>query len=162
MMRQRRRNPNAQISVGRKPTRTPHRTLAPLAGGDIHGPTDPTVGMAPPAINRERDNKMGPKQAALVTGANKGIGLAVARGLARGYPDLTVLVGARDPGRGHAAVCQLQGEGLPNVEFIPLDVTDTISINAAHDLIDRRFSGSYLLDWRGTLYDGFRAVGAGE
>lgn len=38
---------------------------------------------------------------ALITGANKGIGLAIARQLGR--QGMTVLLGARDEGRGRAA-----------------------------------------------------------
>jgi NAD(P)-dependent dehydrogenase (short-subunit alcohol dehydrogenase family) len=65
---------------------------------------------------------------ALVTGANKGIGFEVARQL--GQRGSTVLVGARDPGRGAAAERALRDEGL-DVHHLPLDVTDEASIAAA-------------------------------
>lgn len=59
----------------------------------------------------------------LITGANKGIGYATAHGLAeRGY---TVLLGARDPGRGAAAAQRL------GVRFVELDVTSDESVRAA-------------------------------
>jgi NAD(P)-dependent dehydrogenase (short-subunit alcohol dehydrogenase family) len=62
---------------------------------------------------------------ALVTGANKGIGHAIARELtARGF---TVLVGARDPARGEAAANQIGGDA----RAIALDVTCGASIAAA-------------------------------
>jgi len=65
---------------------------------------------------------------ALVTGANKGIGRQIARELARrGY---TVLVGARDAGRGEAAAAQIRQEG-GDARAIALDVTDAASIAAA-------------------------------
>jgi len=68
------------------------------------------------------------KRIALVTGANKGIGLEIARQLAQ--KDITVLIGARDQDRGIAAREQLQSEGL-DVHFILIDVTRATSIIAA-------------------------------
>jgi NAD(P)-dependent dehydrogenase (short-subunit alcohol dehydrogenase family) len=58
---------------------------------------------------------------ALITGANKGIGWEIARGLAR--DGITVLVGARDESRGEAAAKLLRDEEL-DAHFIRLDVTD--------------------------------------
>ncbi|MEU6443549.1 SDR family oxidoreductase [Streptomyces sp. NPDC047046] len=65
---------------------------------------------------------------ALVTGANKGIGLAIARGLA----DLgfTVAVGARDEARGAAAAESLRAEGA-RAFAVALDVTSDQSVAAA-------------------------------
>ena len=58
---------------------------------------------------------------ALVTGANRGIGLEVSRQLAQqGY---TVLLGARDHIKGAQAAQLLLGEGL-DVRFVHLDVAD--------------------------------------
>jgi NAD(P)-dependent dehydrogenase (short-subunit alcohol dehydrogenase family) len=65
---------------------------------------------------------------ALVTGANKGIGLEIARQL--GEAGIAVIIGARDPGRGKMAVAALSAQGLA-AEFLPLDVTDADSIAAA-------------------------------
>ena len=68
---------------------------------------------------------------ALVTGANKGIGYAIASELAaRG---LTVLVGARDLARGEAAAKRIVGDARPLV----LDVTRADSIAAAAARIRR-------------------------
>jgi len=72
----------------------------------------------------------------LITGANKGIGLATARELGRA--GLTVLVGARDAGRGTAAARELAGEGLDAV-FVRLDVTDTDVIAAAAAFIEEAY-----------------------
>ena len=43
----------------------------------------------------------------LVTGGNKGIGLAVCRQLLAAHPDVYVLLGSRDKSRGALAVKQL-------------------------------------------------------
>jgi NAD(P)-dependent dehydrogenase (short-subunit alcohol dehydrogenase family) len=76
------------------------------------------------------------RKVSLVTGANRGIGLEIARQLAGlGH---TALVGARDTARGQAAVRQLQAQGLDAV-FLPLDVTDQSSIDAAAQAVEERF-----------------------
>ena len=65
---------------------------------------------------------------ALVTGANKGVGLATARQLAeRG---LTVLLGSRDPDRGAAAVADLGRQGV-DVRPLNIDIADDASVRAA-------------------------------
>ncbi|MDB4989976.1 MAG: hypothetical protein JWN04_5154, partial [Myxococcaceae bacterium] len=70
-------------------------------------------------------------QVALVTGANKGIGHAIASELAaRGF---TVLVGARDAARGEAAARQITGDARVSV----LDVTRADSIAEAAARIRR-------------------------
>lgn len=68
---------------------------------------------------------MNGKRTALITGANKGIGLETARQL--GQRGMTVLVGARDHERGTRAVETLRSEGL-DARLIDLDVTDAASI----------------------------------
>jgi NAD(P)-dependent dehydrogenase (short-subunit alcohol dehydrogenase family) len=68
----------------------------------------------------------------LITGANKGVGLATAHHLARAGH--TVLLGARDPERGTTAAETLAGEGL-GVRYVPLDVTKPGTISAAAGLI---------------------------
>ncbi|RZU73686.1 NAD(P)-dependent dehydrogenase (short-subunit alcohol dehydrogenase family) [Micromonospora kangleipakensis] len=73
---------------------------------------------------------------ALITGANKGIGLATARQLgARGW---TVLVGARDAARGREAERALR-DGGADARFVPLDVTDGESIAAAAKLVEQEY-----------------------
>ncbi|MEV5651839.1 SDR family oxidoreductase [Nocardia sp. NPDC052254] len=71
---------------------------------------------------------------ALVTGANKGIGFAIARGLASiGY---TVAVGARDDARRERAVEQLRTAGA-DAFGVALDVTSDESVAAAAATIER-------------------------
>jgi NAD(P)-dependent dehydrogenase (short-subunit alcohol dehydrogenase family) len=71
---------------------------------------------------------------ALVTGANKGIGEAVAAGLAR--RGLRVAVGARNASRGRAVVARLRDEGL-DTYFLALDVDDDTSVTKAVHAIER-------------------------
>jgi NAD(P)-dependent dehydrogenase (short-subunit alcohol dehydrogenase family) len=72
----------------------------------------------------------------LITGANKGIGLETARQLAqRGYH---VYLGSRDIAKGEQAAAQLRAEGLPAVEAIALDVSDSESVRAARAEIGRK------------------------
>uniref|UniRef100_G1U2X0 Carbonyl reductase (NADPH) n=1 Tax=Oryctolagus cuniculus TaxID=9986 RepID=G1U2X0_RABIT len=76
---------------------------------------------------------------ALVTGANKGIGFAIARALCRLFSGDVVLT-ARDEARGRAAVQQLQAEGL-SPRFHQLDITDLQSIRALRDFLRREYGG---------------------
>jgi NAD(P)-dependent dehydrogenase (short-subunit alcohol dehydrogenase family) len=71
---------------------------------------------------------------ALVTGANKGIGFAIARGL--GAVGFTVAVGARDETRREEAVERLRGAGV-DAFGVALDVTSDDSATAAAATIDR-------------------------
>ncbi|MEV0713107.1 SDR family oxidoreductase [Asanoa sp. NPDC050611] len=75
-------------------------------------------------------------QIALITGANKGIGYATARAL--GERGMTVLLGARDEGRGRAAEKELTAEGL-DARFVRLDVTDAATVQAAAELVEAEF-----------------------
>jgi NAD(P)-dependent dehydrogenase (short-subunit alcohol dehydrogenase family) len=72
----------------------------------------------------------------LITGANKGIGLATARELARAGH--TVLLGARDPQRGTTAAAKLAGEGV-TARYVRLDVTDPATIDAVARLIGSEY-----------------------
>ena len=74
---------------------------------------------------------------ALITGANKGIGLETARQLARDH-GFTVLLGARDEKRGQDAANELQNEGL-DVQFLLLDPTDADSIERARAEVEAKF-----------------------
>jgi NAD(P)-dependent dehydrogenase (short-subunit alcohol dehydrogenase family) len=71
---------------------------------------------------------------ALVTGANKGIGLETARQL--GARGVTVLAGARDEERGLQAERALRESGADG-RFVRLDVTEPKSAREAADWVDR-------------------------
>jgi NAD(P)-dependent dehydrogenase (short-subunit alcohol dehydrogenase family) len=73
---------------------------------------------------------------ALVTGANKGIGFETARQL--GALEMTVLVGARDEGRGREAERALR-DGGADARFVSLDVTDGKSVELAAEWIDKEY-----------------------
>ncbi|MBI0330237.1 SDR family NAD(P)-dependent oxidoreductase [Burkholderia plantarii] len=76
---------------------------------------------------------------ALVTGANQGIGLQIAKDLVtHGY---TVLVGSRNAERGEAAAREVG----PNARALQLDVTDAASIAAAAARVDDEFGRLDLL-----------------
>lgn len=74
---------------------------------------------------------------ALITGANKGIGLETARQLARDH-GFTVLLGARDEKRGQEAADELKSAGL-DARFILLDPTDAASIERARAEVEEHF-----------------------
>lgn len=75
------------------------------------------------------------EKTALVTGANKGLGLETCRMLAQG--GYRVFLTARSRERGEAAALALQAEGL-NVAFLALDVADEESVLAAAAALSRR------------------------
>ncbi|MFF7610179.1 SDR family NAD(P)-dependent oxidoreductase [Streptomyces parvulus] len=72
---------------------------------------------------------------ALVTGANKGIGLAAARAL--GARGVTVLLGAREEALGKEAADALAADGIDATALV-LDVRDPAQVAAAADEIARR------------------------
>jgi NAD(P)-dependent dehydrogenase (short-subunit alcohol dehydrogenase family) len=73
---------------------------------------------------------------ALVTGANKGIGKAIAEQL--GALGMTVLIGSRDAARGAETERELRAAGY-DAHSIVLDVTDQDTIRAAAKIIEDRY-----------------------
>jgi NAD(P)-dependent dehydrogenase (short-subunit alcohol dehydrogenase family) len=76
------------------------------------------------------------KKIALITGANKGLGFEMARQLAQA--GVTVVLAARDAGKGQAAAKKLQNDGL-DVEFLKLDVTKKGDHTAAAEYVGKKF-----------------------
>jgi NAD(P)-dependent dehydrogenase (short-subunit alcohol dehydrogenase family) len=87
-----------------------------------------------------------------VTGANRGIGLAIARKLAElGH---SVLLGSRDPNAGDAAAAPLRRLGL-DVAPIHLDLTDPATIDAAvNDINKSGRAVDLLVNNAGVLHEG--------
>ncbi|KAK2978051.1 hypothetical protein RJ640_001013 [Escallonia rubra] len=85
-----------------------------------------------------------PKRIAVVTGANKGIGLEICRQLASN--GVMVVLTARDEKRGSEAVDHLKASGLCDVVFHQLDVTNPASIASSADYIKAKFGKLDILD----------------
>jgi len=85
---------------------------------------------------------MSPK-VAVVSGSNKGIGLAIVEGLLKSFEGVVYLT-ARDVGRGQEAVKFLNEKGLkPN--FHQLDISDRSSIEAMRDHVVKAHGGIDIL-----------------
>jgi NAD(P)-dependent dehydrogenase (short-subunit alcohol dehydrogenase family) len=79
---------------------------------------------------------MSDKSVALATGANRGLGFEISRQL--GQRGMTVIMGARDSGKGEDAAEMPHGEGL-DTQAIALDVTDSASIASTVETIRSEF-----------------------
>nr|XP_028582967.1 carbonyl reductase [NADPH] 1-like [Podarcis muralis] len=80
---------------------------------------------------------------AVVTGSNKGIGLAIVRALCKKFTG-DVYLTARDIQRGKEAVAKLQEEGL-KPQFHQLDITDLQSIQTLRDFLKEKYGGLNVL-----------------
>jgi short chain dehydrogenase len=80
------------------------------------------------------NRSLGMTKIALITGANKGIGLETARQLAQ--QGIHVLIGARDAANGQAAAQTLQSAGY-KADFIALDVSNEASVKQAAQIVTR-------------------------
>ena len=88
----------------------------------------------------------------LVTGASRGIGLAIARRLAR--DGATVLCLARDAARLQAAVEGLRSEGL-RAEALPVDLADEAAVrDAVEQVLERHSRVDHLINNAGIARDG--------
>ena len=80
----------------------------------------------------------------VVTGGNKGIGLAICAKLLRDNPSTFVFLGSRDAARGQAAVTSLEAadpSARGRVQALQLDVCDPASVAAAAGVIAEACGG---------------------
>jgi NAD(P)-dependent dehydrogenase (short-subunit alcohol dehydrogenase family) len=92
------------------------------------------------------------KKIALITGANKGIGLETARQL--GKLGITVLIGARDLAKGEAAVAELKKDGV-EARAVKLDVDNSADYTAIAKLIEKDYGVlDILINNAGIFLDG--------
>lgn len=98
-------------------------------------------------VNGESNGKV-----ALITGANKGLGLEMSRQLAQ--HGLTVLIAARNLQAAEEAVTTLRNEGL-KAEAIALDINSSTQIQAAVQAIGDKFGKlDVLINNAGVMLDG--------
>jgi NAD(P)-dependent dehydrogenase (short-subunit alcohol dehydrogenase family) len=76
------------------------------------------------------------RRVALITGANRGIGLQTAKDL--GPDGIILLLGVRDLAKGEAAAERMRQEAF-EAEAVHLDVTDPVTYREVYDFIDRVF-----------------------
>ncbi|KAM9451670.1 carbonyl reductase 1-like [Clarias gariepinus] len=78
---------------------------------------------------------------AVVTGANKGIGLAIVKGLCKAGYDGDVLLTARNEALGKEALELVKAEGFKNVVFHRLDICDQSSSLALGKFLKEKYGG---------------------
>jgi NAD(P)-dependent dehydrogenase (short-subunit alcohol dehydrogenase family) len=102
------------------------------------------------------NGKTSQKKVALITGANKGLGLEMARQL--GKEGVTVIMGARHAARGAAAAEALRSSGL-DVEFLQLDVTNPADRKTAAAFIEKKYGRlDILINNAGISTEGFGTI----
>ncbi len=96
------------------------------------------------------DEMASDKKVALITGANKGIGLEIARQLGR--LGITVVLGSRDTQKGQAAADTLKAEGI-DAHTVKLEVTDAGDREAALAFFQNLGRLDILVNQAGILLD---------
>jgi len=99
----------------------------------------------------------------IVTGANKGIGLAIARGVLADHHDTVLWLGSRDPDRGRQAIQRLAADEAgwaARIQLLEIDVADDDAVAAAARHIDEHTREPLygLVNNAGTMGDDLGAV----
>ena len=84
----------------------------------------------------------------LITGANKGIGLATVAKLLDLYDETFLLLGARDSKKGQEALNSLidsQQEWKERLDLIQIDVEQDVSVNSAAEEVAKNLEGHKVL-----------------
>ncbi|XP_041948001.1 carbonyl reductase [NADPH] 1-like isoform X1 [Alosa sapidissima] len=81
------------------------------------------------------------KQVAVVTGANKGIGLAIVQGLCKAGYAGDIILTARNEKLGQETLQKLKSEGFNNVLFHRLDICDQTSAEGLRKFLDKNYGG---------------------
>ncbi len=97
---------------------------------------------------------------AVVTGANRGIGLEVCRQLAR-YEDIQVVLTSRDEQKGLAACEKLEKDELP-VRYHPLDVDHAASVASFGEFIEKEFGRCDILVNNAGIFPDSKNASAGD
>ncbi|MBS1256760.1 MAG: 2-(R)-hydroxypropyl-CoM dehydrogenase [Deltaproteobacteria bacterium] len=96
----------------------------------------------------------------LITGANKGIGLATVKKLLESYSDTYVLLGSRDLSRGQHTLNELVNSNQQwndRIDLIKIDVEQDDSVNSAAEEVAEKFGKN-----AGTLYGIVNNAGIGN
>ncbi|XP_060791070.1 carbonyl reductase [NADPH] 1-like isoform X2 [Neoarius graeffei] len=100
---------------------------------------------------------------AVVTGANKGIGLAIVKGLCKAGYSGDVLLTARNEALGKKALELVKAEGFENVAFHRLDICDQNSCLALRKFLEENYGGlDVLINNAGIAYKVLNPVPFGE
>jgi len=95
------------------------------------------------------------KTITLITGANRGMGLEIAKEL--GEKGQTVIIGSRKLSNGQDVAKKLKGQGV-QADAVQLDITDTNSIEqAVTEIADKYGYLSILINNAGASFDNFQA-----
>lgn len=80
------------------------------------------------------------KEIVLITGANVGLGLEIARKLLQDYGErFYCLIGCRTLSKGESAVKELHSQSLTGCEVIEIEVTSDDSIEKAAKIVEQKF-----------------------